>query len=149
MPITRVSTLDDLISDTLARDRMLALLSSAIGVVAAFLCGLGLFGIMNYRVANRAREIGIRVALGAAARSVQWLILREAIVVVAIGIPIGLAAYLACSRVLSALLFQLSPTDTTTLTSGVVLLALVTLAAAFVPARRATRLDPAVTLRRE
>jgi len=149
MAVTRVSTLDALISDTLARDRMLALLSSAIGGLAAFLCGLGLFGIMNYRVANRAREIGIRVALGAAARSVQWLIVREAIVVMAIGIPIGLAAYVASSKVLGSLLFQLSPTDATTLASGVCLLAIVTVAAAFVPARRATRLDPAVTLRRE
>jgi ABC-type antimicrobial peptide transport system permease subunit len=149
MPITRVATLDALIADTLARDRMLALLSSAIGGLAAFLCGLGLYGIMNYRVANRAREIGIRVALGAAARSVQWLIVREAIVVMAIGIPIGLAAYVASSRVLGSLLFQLSPTDRTTLAGGVCLLAIVTVAAAFVPARRAARVDPAVTLRRE
>jgi predicted permease len=149
MPMTRVSTLDDLISDTLARDRMLALLSSGIGGVALFLCGLGLFGIMNYRVASRAREIGIRVALGAAARSVQWLIVREAIVVVAIGIPIGLAGFVASSRVIGSLLYQLSPTDATTLASGVCLLAIVTVAAAFVPARHATQLDPAITLRRE
>ena len=149
MPITRVSTLDDLISDTLARDRMLALLSSAIGGLAVCLCGLGLFGIMNYRVASRAREIGIRVALGAAARSVQWLIVREAIVVVAIGIPIGLAGFVASSKVIGSLLYQLSPTDATTLASGVCLLAIVTVAAAFVPARRATQLDPAITLRRE
>ena len=149
MPITRVSTLDALISDALARDRMLALLSSAIGGLAAFLCGLGLFGMMNYRVANRAREIGIRVALGAAAWSVQWLIVREAIVVMGIGVPIGLSAYVASSKVVGSLLFQLSPTDFTTLASGVSLLALVTVAAAFVPARRATHLDPALTLRRE
>ncbi|MGE5360833.1 MAG: ADOP family duplicated permease [Bacteroidales bacterium] len=149
MPITQVSTLDGLISDAMARDRMLALLSSAIGGLAAFLCGLGLFAVMNYRVANRAREIGIRVALGAAARSVQWLIVREAFVVMAIGIPIGLAAYVASCKALGSLLFQLSPTDATTLASGVCLLALVALAAAFVPARRAARLDPAVTLRRE
>jgi predicted permease len=149
MPMTRVSTLDDRISDTLARDRMLALLSSAIGGLAAFLCGLGLFGIMNYRVANRAREIGIRVALGAAARSVQWLIVREAIVVVAIGIPIGLAGFVASGKLIGSLLYQLSPTDATTLASGVCLLAIVTVAAAFVPARRATQLDPAITLRRE
>lgn len=128
---------------------MLALLSSAIGGLAAFLCGMGLVGIMNYRVANRAREIGICVALGAAARSVQWLIVREALIVMAIGIPIGLAAYVASSRVIGSLLFQLSPTDVRTLAIGVGLLALVTLAAAFVPARRATRLDPALTFRRE
>jgi predicted permease len=149
MPVLRVSTLDALIADTLARDRMLALLSSAIGGLAAFLCGLGLFGIMNYRVANRAREIGIRVALGATAQSIQWLIAREAIVVMALGMPIGLAAYVASSKAMGSLLFELSPTDEATLAAGVGLLALVTLAAAFVPARRAARLDPAVTLRRE
>ena len=149
MPLTRVSTLGGLISDALARDRMLALLSSAIGGLAAFLCGLGLFGIMNYRVASRAREIGIRVALGAAAPSVQWLIVREALVVVAIGIPIGLAGFVASSKVIGSLLYQLSPTDAPTLASGVALLAIVTVAAAFVPTRRATQLDPAITLRRE
>ena len=149
MPITRVSTLEGLISDSLARDRMLALLSSAIGGLAVFLCGLGLLGIMNYRVASRAREIGIRVALGAAGRSVQWLIVREAVVVVGIGIPVGLAGFVASSKIIGSLLYQLSPTDATTLASGVCLLAVVTVAAAFVPARRATQLDPAITLRRE
>ena len=149
MPISRVSMLDELMSGALARDRMLALLSSAIGGLAVFLCGLGLFGIMSYHVASRAREIGIRVALGAAARSVQWLVVREAVVVVAIGIPIGLAAFVASGKVIGSLLYQLSPTDATTLASGVCLLAIVTAAAAFVPARRATLLDPAITLRTE
>jgi putative ABC transport system permease protein len=80
---------------------------------------------------------------------VQWLIVREAVIVVAIGIPIGLAGFVASSRVIGSLLYQLSPTDAPTLASGVCLLAIVTVAAAFVPARRAAQLDPAVTLRRE
>jgi predicted permease len=149
MPVTDFSTLNGKVAASLARDRMLAFLSSAIGGLGAFLCGLGLFGLMNYRVATRAREMGIRLALGAGTRSIQWLVIREALLVTLIGAPVGLAAYLASSRVVASILFELSPTDAGTLAAGVSVLALVTLAAAWVPARRAMRLDPAVTLRRE
>jgi predicted permease len=149
MPVAGFSTLNGMVAVTLARDRMLALLSSAIGGLGAFLCGLGLYGLMNYRVATRAREIGIRLALGAGRRSIQWLVVREALVVTLVGAPFGLAAYLASSRVVASMLFELSPTDAATLAGGACALTLVTMAAAFVPARRALRVDPAVTLRRE
>ena len=137
------------IADTLSRDRILALLSSAFAGLAALLCGLGLFGMMNFHVATRQREIGIRMALGADRRSIQWNVVREAVFVILAGAPPGLAAYFASSRVIGSFLFDLSPTDVPTVAAAACLLVLVALAASFIPARCATHLDPAVVLRRE
>jgi predicted permease len=148
-PVTDVATMEQLIVDTLSRDRILALLSSAFAGLAALLCGLGLFGMMNFHVATRQREIGIRLALGAERRSIQWSVVREAVVVIVAGAPIGLAAYMASSRVIGSFLFDLSPADVPTVAAAACMLVLVALAASVIPARRATRLDPAVILRRE
>ena len=149
MPVTSFSTMTGMVAASLARDRMLALLSLAIGGLGALLCGLGLLGLMNYQVATRAREIGVRLALGAGARAIQWLVVRDALVVTLVGAPIGLAAYFASSHVLQSIVFGVSSTDVWTPTSGAVVLALVTVAAAWIPAHRAMTLDPAVALRRE
>ena len=149
VPVTDLATMEQRIADTLSRDRILALLSSAFAGLAALLCGLGLFGMMNFHVATRQREMGIRMALGAERRSIQWSVVREAVFVIAAGAPVGLAAYLASSRVIGTFLFDLSPTDVPTVAASACMLALVALAASFIPARRATRLDPAVVLRRE
>jgi predicted permease len=148
-PVTDLATMEQRIADTLSRDRILALLSSAFAGLAALLCGLGLFGMMNFHVATRQREMGIRMALGAERRSIQWSVVREAVFVIVAGAPIGLAAYITSSRVIGSFLFDLSPTDVPTVAASACMLALVALAASFIPARRATRLDPAVILRRE
>jgi predicted permease len=147
--VTDLATMEQRIADTLSRDRILALLSSAFAGLAALLCGLGLFGMMNFHVATRQREMGIRIALGAERRSIQWTVVREAVFVIVAGAPVGLAAYLASSRVIGSFLFDLSPTDVPTVAAAACMLALVALAASFIPARRATHLDPAVVLRRE
>jgi len=147
--VTDVATMQQLIDDTFSRDRILALLSSAFAGLAAFLCGLGLFGMMNFHVATRQRELGIRLALGAERRSIQWNVVREAVFVILAGAPVGLAAYFVSSRVLGSFLFDLSPTDVPTVAAAACMLVAVALAASFIPARRATRLDPAVILRRE
>jgi predicted permease len=149
VPVTDLATMEQRIADTLSRDRILAALSSAFAGLAAVLCGLGLFGMMNFHVATRQRELGIRLALGAERRSIQWTVVREAVFVILVGAPAGLAAYLASSRMVGSFLFELSPTDVPTVAAAACTLVLVALAASFVPARRATRLDPAVILRRE
>jgi putative ABC transport system permease protein len=149
VPVTDLATMEQRIADTLSRDRILALLSSAFAGLAALLCGLGLFGMMNFHVATRQREMGIRLALGAERRSIQWIVVREAVFVIVAGVPVGLAAYLASSRVVGSFLFDLSPTDVPTVAAAAVMLGLVALAASLIPARRATHLDPAVILRRE
>ena len=149
VPVTDLGTMEQRIANTLSRDRILAGLSSAFAGLAALLCGLGLFGMMNFHVATRQREMGIRLALGAERRSIQWNVVREAVFVILAGAPVGLAAYLASSRVVGSFLFDLSPTDVPTVAAAACMLVLVALAASFVPARRATHLDPAVILRRE
>jgi len=104
---------------------------------------------MNFHAATRQRELGIRLALGAERRSIQWIVVREAAFVILAGAPVGLAAYFASSHVVGSFLFELSPTDAPTVAAAACMLVVVALAAAFVPARRATLLDPAVILRRE
>lgn len=149
VPVSDVATMEQLIANTLSRDRVLALLSSAFAGLAALLCGLGLFGMMAFHVATRQREMGIRLALGAERRSIQWNVVREGMFVILTGAPVGLAAYLASSRLIGSFLFDLSPTDVPTVGAAACMLVLVALVASFVPARRATHLDPAVILRRE
>ena len=148
-PVSDVNTMERLIDGMLSRDRILAQLSSAFAGLAALLCGLGLFGMMNFHAATRQRELGIRLALGAERRSIQWIVVREAAFVILAGAPVGLAAYFASSHVVGSFLFELSPTDAPTVAAAACMLVVVALAAAFVPARRATLLDPAVILRRE
>jgi predicted lysophospholipase L1 biosynthesis ABC-type transport system permease subunit len=117
--------------------------------LAALLCGLGLFGMMNFHVVTRQRELGVRLVLGAERRSIQWSVVREAVFVILAGTPVGLAAYFASHRVVGSFLFDLSPTDAPTIAAAASLLVLVAVAASVIPARRATQLDPAVILRRE
>jgi putative ABC transport system permease protein len=148
-PVSELATMQQLIGGTLSRERVLALLSSAFAGLAALLCGLGLFGMMNFHVATRQRELGVRLVLGADRRSIQWNVVREAVFVILAGAPVGLAAYLASSRVVGSFLFDLSPTDAPTVAAAAGMLVLVAIAASVIPARRATHLDPAVILRRE
>lgn len=147
--VADLATMRQLIDESLSRDRILALLSSAFAGLAALLCGLGLFGMMNFHVATRQRELGIRLALGAERRAVRWNVVREAVFVIAAGAPIGLVAYFASSRAVGSVLFNLSPTDLPTVAAATAMLLLVALGASVVPARSATRLDPAEVLRQQ
>ena len=142
-------TMGELVDDSLNRDRLIATLSSFFGALALVLALIGLYGVMSYAVARRTNEIGVRMALGAARGNVIWLVLRETLVMVAIGIAIGLPAALAASRLVSSRLFGLSPNDPMTIALAALLLVVVAVLAGFIPARRASRVDPIVALRYE
>jgi ABC-type antimicrobial peptide transport system permease subunit len=124
-------------------------LVTAFGGVALALAAVGLYGVVSYVARQREREIGVRMALGAAPGRVLGLMLRQGMTPVAAGLAVGLAGALAATRALQALLFEVSATDPLTFAAVPALLALVALAASYLPARRASRVDPLVALRAE
>ncbi len=142
-------TMDDLLGAPLAQPRLSAFLLSAFGVVALALAAVGLYGVMAAVVREQTRDIGIRMALGATANRVRGDVLREALVVAGIGALVGIAGALATSRLFGALLYEVSPGDPVAIVTASVLLLAVVAAAAYVPARRATKVDPAAALRAE
>jgi ABC-type antimicrobial peptide transport system permease subunit len=127
----------------------MATLSGFFGLLALLLASIGLYGILSYGVVSRTREIGIRMALGAQTREVLSLILREAVLLVLVGVAVGLPIVFAVTRFTSSLLFGLTPTDPVSLGLAALLLMGVALVAGYIPARRATKVDPLVALRYE
>jgi ABC-type antimicrobial peptide transport system permease subunit len=138
-----------MVEESLLRERLMAKLSGLFGVLALVLASIGLYGLLSYGVASRTNEIGIRIALGAGRWSVLSLVLREAVVLVLIGVGIGVPLVLYVSRFARTLLFELSPTDPVSLTVASGVLLVVALVAGYFPARRATKVDPLVALRYE
>ena len=136
-------------SREMATDRMFSGLLMIFSAVALVLAAVGLYGIIAYTVARRTHEIGLRMALGAGRSDVLALVMRRAVALTATGIAIGLAAAFAVTRMLGSLLFEIDPHDPLTFGGIAVLLALIALAASYVPAYRATRVDPVVALRYE
>ena len=128
---------------------MIARLSSSFGVLALLLACIGLYGLLSYEVAGRTHEIGIRMALGAQAGNVLREVVGKGITLAATGVAIGTAASFELTRYLGTILYDVKPSDPTTLVSVGVILLLVALAACYVPARRATMVDPLVALRYE
>jgi predicted permease len=141
--------LKPLIEATILRERLMATLSGFFGLLALVLACIGLYGILSYGVASRTTELGIRMALGAQRGAVFWLILREALWLVLIGMAVGLPLIFALTRLAATLLFDLSPTDPVSLSAAALLLFGVALLAGYLPSRRATRVDPIVALRYE
>jgi len=137
------------IRDTLVRERLMATLSGFFGLLAAVLAVIGLYGVMSYMVQRRTNEIGIRVALGAGRMRILSMILLEAFALLAIGIVVGLGLSVALGRTASSLLFGVKPADPITLGLGAALLAAVAVAASYIPAWRASKVDPMVALRYE
>ena len=138
-----------LVNDTLQTDRFIEQLSSAFSLLAILLASVGLYGVMAYIVARRTRDIGIRMALGARPANVLWQVLRESLVLVVIGIAAGVPAALAGTRLVRSMVFGLGFADSIVIVSAVVLLAVVAALASFLPAHRASRVDPMVALRYE
>ncbi|HKG80482.1 MAG TPA: ABC transporter permease, partial [Pyrinomonadaceae bacterium] len=147
--VSPVRTMDDLIGSQLAGDRMIAVLLSVFGCGALLLAAIGIYGVMAYTAAQRTHEIGIRIALGAEQRDILKLIVGQGMVLIAIGAVLGLALAFAATRVLQSLLFGVSATDPLTFTVVLVVLVVVALLACYVPARRATKVDPLEALRYE
>jgi macrolide transport system ATP-binding/permease protein len=149
VPLTEFHTQTALIDRTLRTERMLGVISGALGAIALSLSAIGLAGLLAYIVARRRTEIGVRMALGASARDVVAMVLRDSCWLVAIGIAIGLPCAYAVSRTLRTLLFQLDPLDLPTTAFAFLVLCAVALAAAWLPARRAARIDAMSALRQE
>jgi putative ABC transport system permease protein len=145
--VTRVQTMDDAIGASIAQPRLGAMVVGLFATIGLLLAALGLYGVMSHGVVSRTREIGIRLALGAPRGSVLALILRQGLLLTVAGATIGAIGLALASRVVSSVLYATSPADPVALTGTIALLLTVALAAAYVPARRATRVDPLVALR--
>jgi putative ABC transport system permease protein len=147
LPLQRVSTLDTVISNSIRQQRFASVVLSVFAIVAVVLALAGLYGVISYSVAQRTRELGIRVALGAQVSDVLKLVLKQGMTFVLLGEVVGILGALALTRLLGGLLFGVTPTDALTFFTVAISLFLVGLVACYVPARRATRVDPLQALR--
>jgi predicted permease len=147
LPVTGIKSLDRQLDESLVTERMIATLSSVFGILATVLAIIGLYGVMAYMVARRAREIGIRMALGANTGRVVWLVMREVLILVAAGIAVGIPAAIVLTRVVRSELYAVDPSDPASMALATVLLAVVAILAGYVPARRAAAYDPVHVLR--
>jgi hypothetical protein len=144
-----VNTEEQLVKDSLARQRFLLLLFGVFAGLALLLACIGIYGVLAYLTGQRVPEIGVRIALGASAGNVMWLVLRQSLVMIFAGIGVGILAGLAAGRLLERLVEGMRPTEPATFAVMVGVLAVAALFASFVPARRASRVDPMRALRQE
>jgi putative ABC transport system permease protein len=149
LPVSNVRTLDQIVAKSISQPRFYATLLVIFAGVALALAAIGIFGVLSYAVSQRTREIGIRMALGAQERTVVGLVVRQALVLVVTGVAVGTIAALVLSQTLRKMLFAIEPTDPATFLAVAAVLIAVALFASYLPARRATRVDPVVALRAE
>jgi ABC-type antimicrobial peptide transport system permease subunit len=149
LPVLRIDTVEDQLDSVLRQERLVATTSSMFGVVSVLLACLGLYGVMSYTTARRTNEIGVRLALGATRIDVLGMVLRESAMLVAIGIAVGIPITLAATRLIASRLFGVAAGDPVTFVIAVALLIGVAAMAGFIPARRASKVDPMVALRYE
>jgi predicted permease len=149
LPVYQMKTVERQKEDSMAVERLAATLSTSFGVLATVLAAVGLYGVMAFLVARRTREIGIRMALGASARNVVWLVVREVLLLVGVGVAIGLPAAFVVTRLLSSQLYGVGPHDPWIIILATLGMAAVGAVSGYLPARRATRVDPIQALRYE
>jgi ABC-type antimicrobial peptide transport system permease subunit len=149
MPVYGMKTLERQLDETLSTERLIAVLSAAFGLLATVLAALGLYGVMAFMVARRTKEIGLRMALGAPQTQVIWMVMRESLVLVAAGLAIGIPTAFAVSQYVSTQLYGVKATDTVSAAGALIVLAVVAAGAGFLPARRASTIDPIQALRYE
>ena len=149
MPVYEMKTLEAQLDEILLTDRLIALLSAGFGLLATLLASIGLYGVMAFVVARRRKELGIRLALGAEPKMVVWMVMKEVLLLLAIGLAVGVPAALAAGRFVSSQLYGIEPYDPTIAIAAVLLLAGVSAAAGLIPARRAGQIDPILALRYE
>jgi putative ABC transport system permease protein len=148
-PITNVNTLETIVANSVAQPRLNMMLMGLFGALALILAAVGIYGLLSYAVTQRTQEMGIRMALGAGSIDVLRLVLKQGMLLALVGEGIGLAGAFALTRLIRGLLFGVTPTDIPTFVAVAVVLNIVALLACFVPARRATKVDPLVALRYE
>jgi ABC-type antimicrobial peptide transport system permease subunit len=149
LPIFNVATESQSIDQLLFQERLIARLSSFFGFLALILACVGLYGLLSYEVTRRTREIGIRMALGAGQRNVLGIVVGQGLALAVTGVVVGIGAAFGVTRYLGSILYDVHPGDPVTLVAVAAILLFVALVACFVPARRATRVDPMVALRNE
>ena len=149
MPVYGMKTLEAQLDETLLNDHLIALLSAGFGLLATVLASVGLYGVMAFVVARRRKELGLRLALGADPGNVIWLVMKEVVVLLAIGLAVGIPAAMGLGRYVSSQLYGIEPNDPWIAGLTVALLAAVSATAGMIPARRASRIDPILALRYE
>jgi len=149
MPVYAMKSLETQLDETLLSDRLVALLSAGFGLLATVLASVGLYGVMAFVVARRRKELGIRLALGAQRTDVIWLVMREVLVLLALGLAVGVPAALGAGRFVSDQLYGIQPYDPTIAIATLLLLTVVSALAGLIPAHRASRIDPILALRYE
>ena len=147
LPLLNVHTIHEEVDQYMSHEQLISSLTGIFSVLALLLAAIGLYGVMSYSVVRRTSEIGIRLALGAQTRALLWMVLRESVVMLAIGLAVGLPLTLASTRLIHEQLFGLSVMDPATIGVAILVVTLMTLLAAWLPARRATKVDPMVALR--
>jgi predicted lysophospholipase L1 biosynthesis ABC-type transport system permease subunit len=149
LPVLEVRTLEEHVDSLIDEQKFVSQLAGAFALLALTLAAIGLYGVISYGVVRRTSEFGVRMALGAPKGAILWLVLRESLVLMAIGVAIGVPVGLAATRAIRAGLFGVSASDPLTFVAAAVLIGVVLLAGSYLPARRATRIDPMVALRCE
>jgi ABC-type lipoprotein release transport system permease subunit len=149
LPLLDIKTISEHVDLFMDNERLISQLSSFFSGLALLLACIGLYGVMTYNVVRRTNEIGIRIALGARNESVLWMVLKESLLLLGIGVALGVPATLAATRLVQTQLFGVKPSDPVTLAAAIFIIAGVTLLAAYFPARRAAKVDPMVALRYE
>ena len=149
LPLVGVRTIEDQIARSLSQERLFAQLAMLLGLVTLALSAIGLYGLLAYGVAQRVPEIGLRMALGAERGAVRWMVLRQSLVLAAVGLAAGTAGAVAGTRLIASMLYELPPRDPATVVAAAGIMLLTCVLAGYLPARRASRVDPLIALRAE